>query len=51
MTLQGAQGAQGRRYNTNEAVDFVVVGSGAAGGSVARELTRLGHSVVEGQRV
>ena len=46
MTLQGAQGAQGRRYNTNEAVDFVVVGSGAAGGSVARELTRLGHSVV-----
>ena len=40
------QGAQGRRYDTNQAVDFVVVGSGPAGGSVARELTRLGHSVV-----
>lgn len=41
-----AQGAPRRQYATTEAVDFVVVGSGAAGGSVARELTRLGHSVV-----
>ena len=49
MTLQGgrgAQGAQGRRFATTDAVDFVVVGSGTAGGSVARELTRLGHNVV-----
>ncbi len=42
---QAGQGNQ-RRYRPDEAVDFVVVGSGAAGGSVARELTRLGHSVV-----
>ena len=46
MKSQGAAGAQGRRFNTQDAVDFVVVGSGAAGGSVARELTRHGHSVV-----
>jgi len=37
---------QGRRFDTNDAVDFVVIGSGTAGGSVARELTRLGHNVV-----
>src|SRR5688572_12063496 len=43
MTLQGAQG---RRFATTDAVDFVVIGSGPAGGSVARELTRLGHDVV-----
>ncbi len=43
---QGAQGAQGRTFATTDEVDFVVVGSGPAGGSVARELTRLGHSVV-----
>jgi choline dehydrogenase-like flavoprotein len=42
---QTAQG-QGRRFDPNDAVDFVVVGSGTAGGSVARELTRLGHDVV-----
>jgi choline dehydrogenase-like flavoprotein len=48
ITLQGRQAGQGaqRRYAPNEAVDFVVVGSGPAGGSVARELARLGHSVV-----
>src|SRR5262245_47716717 len=40
------QGAQGRRFDSNDAVDFVVVGSGPAGGSVARELTRMGHNVV-----
>ncbi len=43
---QDTQGTQGRRFSTNEPVDFVVVGSGTAGGSVARELTRLGHDVV-----
>ena len=45
IALQGRQGAA-RRFEPNDAVDFVVVGSGPAGGSVARELTRLGHNVV-----
>lgn len=48
IAIQGRQG-QGtpqRRFNPNDAVDFVVVGSGPAGGSVARELSRLGHTVV-----
>lgn len=43
--MRARQGT-GRRYATSDPVDFVVIGSGAAGGSVARELTRLGHSVV-----
>lgn len=33
-------------FPTRDAVDFVVVGSGAAGGIMARELSRAGHSVV-----
>ena len=45
ITIQGRQGAA-RRFEQNDAVDFVVIGSGPAGGSVARELTRLGHNVV-----
>lgn len=45
--LQGrGQAAPARRFTPDEAVDFVVIGSGTAGGSVARELTRLGHNVV-----
>lgn len=46
--VQGRQAGQGtpRRFAPTDAVDFVVVGSGTAGGSVARELTRLGHTVV-----
>jgi choline dehydrogenase-like flavoprotein len=46
--VQGRQAGQGtqRRFATTDPVDFVVVGSGTAGGSVARELTRLGHTVV-----
>lgn len=36
----------GPRHRQNEAVDFVVVGSGAAGGVMARELSRAGFSVV-----
>ncbi len=34
------------RYQPSETVDFVVVGSGAAGGIMARELARAGYSVV-----
>ena len=33
-------------YNTREAVDFVIVGSGAAGGVIAKELSSAGFSVV-----
>ena len=33
-------------YSSSEEVDFVVVGSGAAGGIVARELSLAGFSVV-----
>ncbi len=35
-----------RTYKESEAVDFVVVGSGAAGGVIARELSRAGFHVV-----
>jgi choline dehydrogenase-like flavoprotein len=35
-----------RKFGPNETVDFVVVGSGAAGGVVARELSRAGHTVL-----
>jgi choline dehydrogenase-like flavoprotein len=35
-----------RKYRTTETVDFVVVGSGSAGGVMARELSRDGFSVV-----
>ena len=33
-------------FTTSDPVDFVIVGSGAAGGVVARELSAAGHSVV-----
>ena len=33
-------------YPTREAVDFVIVGSGAAGGVMAKELSSAGFSVV-----
>jgi choline dehydrogenase-like flavoprotein len=36
----------GRRFRPSETVDFVVVGSGAAGGVIARELATRGFSVV-----
>jgi choline dehydrogenase-like flavoprotein len=35
-----------RRYPTRQAVDFVVVGSGAAGGVIAKELATRGFDVV-----
>src|SRR5438045_8439791 len=35
-----------KTYKTNETVDFIIVGSGASGGIMARELSRAGNSVV-----
>src|SRR5438445_14687 len=35
-----------KTYKTSETVDFVIVGSGASGGIMARELARAGNSVV-----
>jgi len=35
-----------RRFRTSETVDFAVVGSGAAGGVIARELSHAGFTVV-----
>jgi choline dehydrogenase-like flavoprotein len=35
-----------KTFKTSETVDFVVVGSGASGGIMARELSRAGMSVV-----
>src|ERR1700733_13331653 len=36
----------GRTFKLGETVDFVVVGSGAAGGVIARELSQAGFSVI-----
>ena len=35
-----------RRFKPNDTVDFAVVGSGAAGGVMARELSQAGFSVL-----
>lgn len=35
-----------RRFRADETVDFAVVGSGAAGGVIARELSQAGFSVL-----
>src|SRR5215471_11164743 len=34
------------RFRPSDVVDFVIVGSGAAGGIIAKELSTAGHSVV-----
>jgi choline dehydrogenase-like flavoprotein len=34
------------RFRPSDLVDFVIVGSGAAGGIIAKELATAGHSVV-----
>jgi choline dehydrogenase-like flavoprotein len=36
----------GARFRTTDVVDFAIVGSGAAGGIIAKELSTAGHSVV-----
>jgi choline dehydrogenase-like flavoprotein len=36
----------GRKFKSGETPDFVIVGSGAAGGVIARELSRTGFSVL-----
>jgi choline dehydrogenase-like flavoprotein len=41
-----SQTRQGTRFSPSETVDFAVVGSGAAGGIIAKELSTAGHSVV-----
>src|ERR1041384_8748719 len=40
------QGQPTRKYSPSTEVDFVIVGSGAAGGVVAKQLSTRGHSVV-----
>ncbi|HXC60563.1 MAG TPA: GMC family oxidoreductase [Steroidobacteraceae bacterium] len=35
-----------KKFKTSETVDFIVVGSGASGGIIARELSQAGNSVV-----
>ena len=41
-----AQTEQHARFQPSETVDFVIVGSGAAGGIIAKELSTAGFSVV-----
>ena len=41
-----ADAPQSVRYQPSDEVDFVIVGAGAAGGVMARELSRAGFRVV-----
>jgi choline dehydrogenase-like flavoprotein len=41
-----SQGQQSVRFRPSDTVDFVIVGSGAAGGIIAKELSTAGFSVV-----
>jgi choline dehydrogenase-like flavoprotein len=41
-----SQSSQAARFQPSETVDFVIVGSGAAGGIIAKELSTAGFSVV-----
>ena len=40
------QDRQSARFQPSDTVDFVIVGSGAAGGIIAKELSTAGHTVV-----
>ena len=42
----GSQSGRSARFRPSDVVDFVIVGSGAAGGIIAKELSTAGHSVV-----
>jgi len=44
--MRPTQPAATKTYSTNTEVDFVIIGSGVSGGSVARELTSKGFDVV-----
>jgi choline dehydrogenase-like flavoprotein len=45
-SIDAAQTSRGVRYSPSDLVDFVIVGSGAAGGILAKELSTAGFSVV-----
>jgi choline dehydrogenase-like flavoprotein len=45
-TASGQTAPAQTRYQPSDVVDFVIVGSGAAGGIIAKELSTAGHSVV-----
>src|SRR5262245_65568480 len=40
------QSRESARFRPSDVVDFVIVGSGAAGGIIAKELSTAGHTVV-----
>jgi len=46
MARQQAPTRPAARFQPSDTVDFVIVGSGAAGGIIAKELSTAGHSVV-----
>ena len=41
-----AEASNSVKYSTSQEVDFVIVGSGSAGGIIAKELSTAGYSVV-----